>query len=209
MSLRQGQIKVSWRCTPTTPNLCPYQVSNFLNFMVSDIWHRQDFKGQGHYSKVERSNKVTLWCCTPTTRNQCPYQISTSYTLQFGRYSQDKIVKVTTAGSKVKSRLHHDVAHLHFLTYVSTKYQLPTAFGFQDIAQTRFIGQGYYGKVTSRSLHDVAHLHPLTNVPTKYQLPTPDGFWDIARKIFLNWRSLQQDRRSNQGHTMTLHTHTP
>ena len=29
-SLRQGQIKVTpWRCTPTPPNQCPYQVSTF------------------------------------------------------------------------------------------------------------------------------------------------------------------------------------
>ena len=48
------------------------------------------------------------------------------------------------------------------------------------------------------------HLHPLTNVPTKYQLPTPYSFRDIAQS-----RSLRQGQRSNQGHTMTLHTYTP
>ena len=31
------------------------------------------------------------------------------------------------ARSKVKSRPHHDIAHLHPLTNVPTKYQLPTA----------------------------------------------------------------------------------
>ena len=40
--------------------------------------------------------------------------------------------------SKVKSRSHHDVAHLHPLTNVSTKCRLPTPYGFQDIAWTRF-----------------------------------------------------------------------
>ena len=72
------------------------------------------------------------------TPNQYPYQVSTSYTLQFPRYSPDKIlkVKVTTARSKVKSRSHHDVAHLHPLTNVPTKYQLPAPYGFQDIART-------------------------------------------------------------------------
>ena len=40
--------------------------------------------------------------------------------------------------SKVKSRSDHDVAHLHPLTNVPTKYQLPTPYGFQDTAQTRF-----------------------------------------------------------------------
>ena len=46
--------------------------------------------------------------------NQCPYQVSTSYTLRFLRYSLDKIfkLKVTTARSKVKSRSHHNAAHL-------------------------------------------------------------------------------------------------
>ena len=64
-------------------------------------------------------------------------------------------------------------------------------------------------KVKSWSDHDVAHLHPLTNVPTKHQLPTPYGFRDIAQTGFYRSRSLQQDQRSNQGQTMTLHTYTP
>ena len=45
---------------------------------------------------------------------------------------------------KVKSRTHHDAADLQSLTNVPTKHQLPTPYGFQDIAQTRFY--------TSRSL---------------------------------------------------------
>ena len=32
----------------------------------------------------------------------------------------------------------HDVAHLHPLTNVPAKYQLPTPYGCQDIARTRF-----------------------------------------------------------------------
>ena len=48
-----------------------------------------------------------------------------------------------------------------------------------------------------------------TNVPTKYQLPTPYGFQDIAQTRFYRSRSLQQGQRSNQGHTMTLHTYNP
>ena len=42
------------------------------------------------------------------------------------------------AMSKVKSRSDHDAAHQHPLTNVPTKYQLPTPYGFRDIAQTRF-----------------------------------------------------------------------
>ena len=33
--------------------------------------------------------------CTPTLPNQCPYQVSTSYTLQFLRYSPDKLFPAT------------------------------------------------------------------------------------------------------------------
>ena len=42
-----------------------------------------------------------------------------------------------------------------------------------------------------------------------YQLPTPYGFQDTARTRFYRSRSLRQDQRSNQGHTMTLHTYKP
>ena len=110
--------------------------------------------------------------------------------------------------SKVKSRSHHDVAHLHPLTNVPTKHQLPIPYGCQDTARTRFyrsrsLQQG------QRSNHDVAHLHPLTNVPTKYQLPTPYSFRDIARTSFYRSRSLRQGQSLNQGHTVMLHTNTP
>ena len=39
---------------------------------------------------------------------------------------------------KVKSRSHHDAAHLQPLTNVPTKHQLPTPYSFRDIARTRF-----------------------------------------------------------------------
>ena len=64
-------------------------------------------------------------------------------------------------------------------------------------------------KVKSRSHHDLAQLHPITNVPTKYVFPTPYGFQDISQTRFSNSRSLLQDQRSNQGHTMMLHSYTP
>ena len=41
------------------------------------------------------------------------------------------------ARSKVKSRSDHDVAHLHPLTNVPTKYELPTPYSFRDTAQTK------------------------------------------------------------------------
>ena len=40
--------------------------------------------------------------------------------------------------SKVKSRSYHDAAHLQPLTNVPTKHQLPTPYGFRDIARTKF-----------------------------------------------------------------------
>ena len=39
---------------------------------------------------------------------------------------------------KVKSRSHHDVAHLHPLTNIPTKCQLPTPYGLRDTVWTRF-----------------------------------------------------------------------
>ena len=74
-----------------------------------------------------------------------------------------------------------------------------------------FKGQSHYGKVKGpiKAHHDVAHLHTLTNLHTKYQLPTPYGFRDIAQTRFYRSRSLQQGQRSNQGHTMPLHTYNP
>ena len=94
------------------------------------------------------------------------------YTLQFLRYGPDKIlkVKVTKEWAKVKSRPHHDVAHLHYPTNIPTKHQLPPPYGFQDIDQTRFLRsmslwQG--PRSQSRSCYDV-YLKPLTYVPTTF-----------------------------------------
>ena len=42
------------------------------------------------------------------------------------------------ARSKIKSRSDYDVAQLHSLTNVPTKYQCPTPYSFQDIDRTRF-----------------------------------------------------------------------
>ena len=58
------------------------------------------------------------------------------------KYKNKTIQDFQTQGhygrSKVKSRSHHDVAHLHPLTNVPTKYKLPTPYSFRDIAWTRF-----------------------------------------------------------------------
>ena len=107
--------------------------------------------------------------------------------------------------SKVKSRSNYDVAHLYSLTNVPT-VRCPR-FSPNNILQVKVTNAS--SKVKSRSHHDVAHLHSLTNVPTKYQLPSPYGFREKAQARFSNSKSLQQGQRSNQGHTITLHTYTP
>ena len=98
----------------------------------------QDFKGQGHYSKVKHQAHITM--LHTYIANQCSNQVSSSYTLRFPRYSLDTIFKVmvSTARLKVKSSLHHDAAHLHPLINVTTMYQLPAPYSFRDIAQTKF-----------------------------------------------------------------------
>ena len=104
---------------------------------------------------------------------------------------------------------HNDVAHLQLPPNVPTKYQLPTTYGFRDIARTRFY--------TSRSLRpgprsNQDHTMKLyTYNPQPMSLPRINflPFRDIARTRFYRSRSLQQGQRSHQGHTMTLHTYTP
>ena len=98
------------------------------------------------------------------------------------------------ARSKVKCWSDHDVAHLHPLTNFPTKYQLPTPYGFQDIARTRFYRSRslQQGQRSNQDQTMMLHLQPLTNVPTKYQLPSPHSFRDIARTRFYKSRSLRQ-----------------
>ena len=119
--------------------------------------------------------------------------------LWFQRYSQDNIFKVkVSTRSKVKSRSHHGVAHLHPPPNVSTKYHLTAPYGFV---------KGQIKVIPGRCTPTLP-----TNVPTKYQLPTPYCFKDIVQTRFYRSRSLRQGQRSNQGRTMRsmmLHTYTP
>ena len=76
------------------------------------------------------------------------------------------------------------------LYHVSTSYTLrfliPDKILKVKVTTTR-------SKVKSRSHYDVAQLQQLASVPAKGHYRS---------------RSLQQDQRSNQGHTMTMHTYT-
>ena len=87
-------------------------------------------------TRFYRSRSLQQGHLHPLTNVPTKYQVP-MYTLQFLRYSLDKIlwVKVTTARSKVKSRSHHDIAHLHPLINIPTKYQLSTPYGFCDTAR--------------------------------------------------------------------------
>ena len=133
--------------TYNPPNQCPYQVSTSYTLRLPRYSPDKILQVKVTTARSNQGQTMRLHTYNPPT--QCPYQVSTSYTLRLPRYSPDKIlqVKVTRARSKVKSRSDHDVAHLHPLTNVNTKYQLPTPYGFRDIAWTIFSTQGHYSKV--------------------------------------------------------------
>ena len=80
------------------------------------------------------------------------------------------------ARSKVKSRSDHDVAHL--LTNVPTKYQVPTPYGFRDIARTRFHrSRSLQGQRSNQgqtmTLHTYTPNQCPYNVSTSYTLQFP------------------------------------
>ena len=138
---------------------------NILHLTVSKIHPGPNFIGQGDYGKVKGQIKVISCRCIPTINNQCPnkYQFPTHYrfqdtvqtrfdrsrSLQQGQRSNqghtmmwhnDVAQHLIGQGhyGKVKSRSHHDVAHLQSLTNVPTKYQHPTPHGFKDTPRTKF-----------------------------------------------------------------------
>ena len=99
--IAQSRTNVPTKYIISTPGFGDVAQTSF--YRSKSLWQGQS-SNQGH----------TMTHHTYTT-NQYPYQVSTTYTLQFLRYSPDKIfkLKVTTARSSVKSRSHYDVAHLH------------------------------------------------------------------------------------------------
>ena len=76
-----------------------------------------------------------------------------------------------------------------------------------------FQTQGHYGKVKSKLNHDVAHLPPPPPPP-----PPPHQFpYQVSTSYTLQFPRYSPGKifklkvttaRSNQGHTMTLHTYT-
>ena len=81
-------------------------------------------------------------------------------------------VKVTTTRSKVKSRSHHDAAHLQPRTNVSTKYQLPTPYSFQDIVRTRFYRSRSLWQGQRSNPGQTMTLHTYTPNQCPYQIST-------------------------------------
>ena len=72
------------------------------------------------------------------------------------------------------------------LTNVPTKHELPTPYGFQDIARTGFYRSRSPRQGQRSNQGHTMPLHtynPLTNVPTKHELPTPYGFQDSSDRI--------------------------
>ena len=106
--------------------------------------------------------------------------------------------------------------HTRMHTYISNQcpYQVSTFYTFCNPRNNpdkilKLMVTMTMSKVKSRSHNDVARLQPLTNILIIYQLPTPNDFQNIAQTRFYRLRSLRQGQRSNQGHTMALHTYTP
>ena len=95
----KDQIKVNHKVAylqPLTSSATRCQLPKPYGFQ--DIARTRFYRSRS-LCKIKDQIKVTPRCCTPTTPNQCPYHVSTSNTLQFLRYSADKIVyvRVTTA----------------------------------------------------------------------------------------------------------------
>ena len=88
------------------------------------------------------------------------------------------------ARSNVKSRSDHDMAHLHPLTNVPTKYQFPIPYGFRDIARTRFSNSRSLQGQRSNQGHFVQLFkNENTYSPTNYFLKTIPQFYPCYKLI--------------------------
>ena len=122
---------------------------------------------------------------TPIPPNQCPYQVSTFYTLWNPRNSQDKILKlmVTMTRSKVKSRSHHDIAHLQQPTIGSYQVSTTNTLRFLKYSLDKIL---HVKVTTARSKVNKGHTMTLhTYNPQPMPLPSVNflhhnSFWDIA-----------------------------
>ena len=113
--------------------------------------------------------------------------------------SLDKILKLmVSTRSKVKSRSHHDVAHLQPPN--KCPYQVSTSYTLWLLQKGQRSNQGH-----------TMMLHTYNPQRMSYQVSTSYTLWFLRYSAtrFYRSRSLQQGQRSNQGHTMMLLTYTP
>ena len=125
----------------------------------------------------QRSNQGTSSCCTPTTPNQCPYQVPTFYT------------------SNIKSRSHHNAAHLHPVTNVPTKFQLSPRQGHTMMFHTYTPNQCPYLVLTSYTLQFLRYspdkLFPLPAHPDAMgENNTPTAIKGCRKHLlcFIHWQ---------------------
>ena len=116
------------------------------------------------------------------TPNQCPFQASTSYMLQFLRYSLDKILNFNITTAKVRGKIN--VTPLHCT---------PT-----PLNQCPYPVSNFYTLRYLRHSQDTSTV-PATHPPLVKTTHSQDKILKV--KVTM--------ARSNQGHTMTLHTYTP
>ena len=126
----------------TTPNQCPYQVSTFYT-----LWNPRNSPDKilklvvtMTRSKVKSRSQNDIAHLQQITNIPTKYQLPKPYCFQHMAQTRFYRSRSLRQGQRLNKicRSDHDVAHLHPLTNVPTKYQLPTSYGFRDIARTRF-----------------------------------------------------------------------
>ena len=111
-----------------------FRFSRSLVFRIIHFPHRLVYYAFS-YNLVNADSKKIRVCRRNYARSRGKHTLEATLLptpYSFRDIARDKIfkLKVTTARSRVKSRSDHDVAHLHILTNVPTKYKLPTPYGF-------------------------------------------------------------------------------
>ena len=81
-------------------------------------------------------------------------------------------VKVNTARSKVKSRSHHDAAHLQSPTNVPSTFQLLTSYGCQDIADKKYYRSRSLQQGQRSNPGHTVMMHTYNSQPCPYQVTT-------------------------------------
>ena len=107
--------------------------------------------------------------------------------------------------NKVKSRSHHDAAHLQPLTNVPTKHELSSPYAFRDLAWTRF----YRSSTLQQGQRSYQGQTMTLHTYTPYQVSTSYTLWFLRYSPDKIFKLKVTTARSNQGQTMMLHTYNP